>query len=95
MIPVVTQTTAPFRERPSAKALGMGVSATATRGLTMSDWMQSRSTIAWSSGACSGETIRAPAAASASRLESRSCTSTTSVTIPTTSQAPAPATTSM
>ncbi len=52
MIPVVTHTTAPLRERPRAKALGKGLSATATRGLGMSDWKQSRSTIAWSSGAC-------------------------------------------
>ena len=65
MIPVVAHTVACFCERPIANALGIGVWAIATRGFGRSACRQSRSIIAWSSGASAGETSRAPAAASA------------------------------
>ena len=65
MIPVVAQTVAFFCERPMAKAFGTSVSATAIFGLGRSAWMQSRSIIACSPGASSGETSLAPIAASA------------------------------
>ena len=56
--PVVAHTTAALGLRPVAKALGMSVSAMATRGLGMSARAQSRSTAPCSSGASSGVTIR-------------------------------------
>ena len=46
MIPVVAQIVACFCERPIAKALGIGVAATAIFGLGMSACTQSRSIIA-------------------------------------------------
>ena len=58
-MPVVTTTTERSGERPVAKALGMLVSATPTRGFGMSASTQSRSIIACSSGACCGVTSRA------------------------------------
>ena len=58
--PVVTQTTERDGDRPVANALGMSVSATATRGLGMSAMAHSRSMAPWSWGACSGVTIRPP-----------------------------------
>ena len=69
MIPVVAQTVAFLGERPVANALGIEVWATATRGLGRSACTQSRSIIAWSSGACWGVTTWAPIAASASLSE--------------------------
>ena len=72
MIPVVAQTVADFCERPSAKALGMLVWATATFGLGRSAWMQRRSIIACSSGASCGETSRAPIACIASLSDVKS-----------------------
>ena len=56
MIPVVAQTVALFGERPIAKAFGIAVCATATRGLGRSAWTHSRSIIACSSGASAGVT---------------------------------------
>ncbi len=64
--PCVTAMTACFGLRPVAKAFGTSVSTTATRGLGRLAIAQSRSTMACSSGACSGVTIFAPEAASAS-----------------------------
>ncbi len=58
-MPVVTQTTARFGERPVAKALGMSTSEMPTRGLGMSASAQSRSIMPCSSGASSGVTSRA------------------------------------
>ena len=58
-IPVVTQTTARFGERPVAKALGMSTSEMPTRGFGMSASAQSRSIMPCSSGASSGVTWRA------------------------------------
>ena len=63
--PVVAHTVAVSGERPMANALGIGVSAIATRGLGRLAWMHSRSIIACSSGACSGVTSRAPIESSA------------------------------
>ncbi len=60
MMPVVTHTAECLGERPVAKALGMSVTATATRGLGMSASAHSRSIMACSSGACSGSTTLAP-----------------------------------
>ena len=51
MMPVVAQTVADLGERPSAKALGIRVSATATFGFGRSACTHRRSIIAWSSGA--------------------------------------------
>ena len=73
MIPVVAQTVAFFGERPIAKAFGIGVSATATRGFGRSAWTHRRSIIACSSGASCGVTSRAPIARSASLSEANSC----------------------
>ena len=73
MMPVVTQTTEWLGVRPVAKALGMSVTATATRGLGMSASTHSRSIIACSSGACSGVTSRPPIDFSASRSEKYHC----------------------
>jgi hypothetical protein len=64
-MPSVTQSTECLLFLPVANALGRPVGATATRGLSMSASAHSRSTIACSSGACFGDTSRAPAAASA------------------------------
>ena len=69
MIPVVAQTVADFGERPSAKAFGMRVSATAIFGFGRSAWMHRRSIIACSSGASAGVTSRAPIARRASLSE--------------------------
>ncbi len=69
MMPVVTQTTEWLGVRPVAKAFGMSVTATATRGLGMSASTQSRSIMACSSGACSGVTSLPPMDLSASRSE--------------------------
>src|ERR1700761_7529892 len=44
MIPVVAHTVADLGERPIANALGIGVRATATRGLGRLAWMHRRST---------------------------------------------------
>ncbi len=60
--PVVTQTTAFCGLRPVAKALGMSLSATATRGLGMSASAQSRSIVPCSWGNSSGDTWWAPIA---------------------------------
>ena len=72
MMPVVAQTVAFFGERPSAKALGMRVSATATFGLGRSACTHRRSIIACSSGASAGVTSRAPMARRASLSEPKS-----------------------
>ena len=72
MMPVVAQTVADFGERPSANALGMRVSATATLGLGRSACTHRRSIIACSSGAWAGVTSRAPIAWSASLSEPKS-----------------------
>ena len=57
MIPVVAQTVAVLGERPIANALGIGVSAIATRGLGRLAWMHRRSIRACSRGASCGVTI--------------------------------------
>ena len=75
MIPVVAHTVALFGERPRAKALGIAVWATATFGLGRSACRQSRSIMAWNSGASCGETSRAPIARSASLSEVKSWSS--------------------
>ncbi len=72
MMPVVAHTVAYLGERPSAKALGMRVSATATFGLGRSACTHRRSIIACSSGASAGVTSRAPIARSASLSEPNS-----------------------
>ena len=56
--PDVAHTTACFGLRPVANALGMSVSAIATCGFGMSAAAHSLSTIAWSSGASCGVTMR-------------------------------------
>ena len=71
MMPVVAHTVADFGERPSAKAFGMRVLATATFGFGRSACTHRRSTIACSCGASCGETTRAPMAASASLSEAK------------------------
>ena len=63
--PSVTATAECFGLRPVANAFGMSVGITATRGFGRSASAQSRSTIACSSGACSGSTTLAPEVASA------------------------------
>src|SRR5215212_6114389 len=70
-IPVVTQTTACCWLRPVAKALGMSESAIATLGLGMLARAHSRSTVWWSSGACSGDTTRPRIADRARRSEKK------------------------
>ena len=65
----MTATAACLGLRPVAKAFGTSVGMTATRGFGRSAVAQSRSTIACSSGACSGVTTLAPEAASASLSE--------------------------
>ena len=75
MIPVVAQTVADLGERPSAKAFGIRVSATAILGFGRSAWMHRRSIIACSSGASAGDTSRAPMARSASLSEPNRLTS--------------------
>ena len=67
--------------RPVANAFGTSVSTTATRGFGRSAIAQSRSTIACSSGACSGETIFAPEAASASLSDVQYWTAASPITI--------------
>ena len=74
MIPVVAHTVAILGERPSAKALGIRVSATAILGFGRSAWMHRRSIIACSSGASAGDTSRAPMARSASLSEPKRLT---------------------
>ena len=91
MIPVVAHTTADFCERPMANAFGIGVSATAIFGFGRSAWMQRRSSIACSPGACSGETSLAPIAASASLSERKSCASESAAMTRTMMPTPAPA----
>ena len=91
MMPVVAHTVAFFWDRPSANALGTGVSATAIFGLGRSAWMQSRSIIACRPGACSGETSLAPIEASASLSEVNSCSSARPPMTTAMMAAPAPA----
>ena len=64
--PLVTATAACFGLRPVANAFGTSVSITATFGFGRSAIAQSRSTIAWSSGASCSVTTFAPEALSAS-----------------------------
>ena len=63
--PSVTATAACFGLRPVANALGTSVGMIATRGFGRSAIAQRRSTMAWSSGACSRWTTLAPEAARA------------------------------
>jgi hypothetical protein len=91
MIPVVAHTVADRGERPSAKALGIEVWATATRGLGRSAWTHSRSTIACNSGASWGETSRAPIACSASLSEVKSWRSSRPAAMTAMRTAPTPA----
>ena len=58
--PVVTQTTACFWSRPVAKAFGMSVWASATRGFGRFAIATSRSMTAWSWGCCWAVTILPP-----------------------------------
>ncbi len=89
--PVVTQTVAVLGERPTAKALGIGVSAIARRGIGRFAWMHSRSTIACSSGAWAGLTSWAPIEARASLSEVKYCTRNSTPAITATATAPTPA----
>jgi hypothetical protein len=73
MMPVVAQTVAAFFDRPIANALGIADSITPMRGLGRSAWMQRRSIIACSSGACCGLTSCTPIARSAILSEVNSC----------------------
>ena len=75
MMPVVAHTVADFGERPTAKAFGIEVWATAIFGFGRSACTHRRSIIACSCGACSGVTTRAPMAASASLSEAKMLTS--------------------
>ncbi len=72
MIPVVAHTVADFCERPIAKALGIEVSITNTRGLGRSACTHSRSIMPCSSGSSAGETSLAPIEASAILSEVKS-----------------------
>ena len=91
MMPVVAQTVALFWERPVANAFGTAVSATAIFGFGRSAWMQSRSIIACSPGASSGETSLAPIAESASLSEKNSWASDSAPITTTIVTTPAPA----
>ena len=71
-MPVVAQTVADFCERPIAKALGIEVSITQTRGLGRLACTQRRSMIPCSSGASAGETSFAPSVARAILSEANS-----------------------
>ncbi len=73
MMPVVTHTAECFGVRPVAKALGMSVTAMATRGLGMSASAHSRSIMACSSGAWCGSTTWALIDLSASESEKYHC----------------------
>ena len=75
MMPVVAHTVADFGERPSAKAFGIEVCATAIFGFGRSACTHSRSIIACSCGACCGVTTRAPMAASASLSDAKTFSS--------------------
>ena len=88
---MVQQIVALFGERPTANAFGIAVWAIATRGLGRLAWTQSRSMIACSSGACCGETSRAPIEYSAILSEVNSCTPNSSAAISAIVIAPAPA----
>ena len=90
-IPVVAHTVAVFGERPTANAFGIGVWAIATRGLGMLAWTHRRSMIAWSCGACSGVTSRAPIEASAILSEVKSWTANRPAATIAIVTAPAPA----
>src|SRR5215208_67074 len=90
-MPVVTATVAFLGERPRAKAFGWRDSATATLGLGRSACTQRRSTIACSSGACSGVTSWAPMAASASLSEANTWTSSSTTAMTPTSAPLSPA----
>ena len=62
-MPRVAHTVAAFCERPIAKALGIGVSITRTRGLGRSACTHRRSMIPCSSGSCAGVTSLTPSVA--------------------------------
>jgi hypothetical protein len=81
--PRVAHTVADFCERPSAHALGICDSITATRGFGRSAWMQSRSITAWRSGSSEGETSCAPSVASATLSEATSWTPNSATAITT------------
>ncbi len=74
-MPRVAQTVADFCERPIAKALGIGVSITQTRGLGRFACTQRRSMMPCSSGSCSGVTCLTPSVAIAILSEVKSCNS--------------------
>ena len=74
-IPRVAQTVVDFCERPIAKALGIEVSITHTRGLGRSACTHSRSMIPCSSGSSAGETSLTPSVAIAILSEANSCSS--------------------
>ena len=89
-IPRVAHTVVDFRERPIAKALGIGVSITHTRGLGRSAWTHSRSMIPCSSGSWAGETSLTPIVAIAILSEANSCTSRSTTATTMITPAPAP-----
>ena len=89
--PVVAQTVAVLGERPTANALGIGVSAIASRGIGRLAWMHSRSTIACSSGASCALTSCAPIEASASLSEVKYWTRNSAPAMTATATAPTPA----
>ena len=78
-------------ERPTAKALGIGVSATATRGIGRLAWMHRRSIVPTSSGSSAAVTWRAPIEASASLSALKYCTRNSAPAMTATVTAPAPA----
>ena len=86
----MAQTVVDLRERPIAKALGIAVSITHTRGLGRSACTHSRSMIPCSSGSSAGETSLTPIDAIAILSEANSCNSSSTTATTTISPAPAP-----
>ena len=74
-MPRVAHTVVDFCDRPIAKAFGIGVSITHTRGFGRSACTHSRSMIPCSSGSWSGETSLTPSVAIAILSEANSCSS--------------------
>ena len=80
-----------LRDLPIAKALGIAVSITHTRGLGRSACRHSRSTIPCSSGSSAGETSFTPSVAIAILSEANSCNSSSPTATTTITPAAAPA----
>ncbi len=90
-MPRVAHTVVFLRERPIAKAFGIEVSITQTRGLGRSACTHSRSMIPCSSGSSAGETSLTPSVAIAILSEANSCSSSRKTATTTITPAPAPA----